>query len=393
MPTIHLRHVTKSYDLAHGGHPSGAAHIAAAATQGFRASDTNRYVQHTRAEHEPADRVNAIDDLSLIIKDGETLSILGPSGCGKTTLLKIVAGLINPDNGDVLYNGRDIKGTSPADHGIGMVFQSYALYPHMSARDNIGFFDMIQKRPDRIPEHIRMIVNIMGVRLEHILSRKPPTLSGGEQQRVAVARCLARDPQVFLFDEPLSNLDAKLRAQTRVQIKRLISHFKITTIYVTHDQAEAISLADRIAVMNRGKIEQIGTYQTLYHTPRNAFIAKFLGSPPMNLFSGYVYGDTWENTSFKVSPVRPGLRNGQRVWVGIRPEHVEIATSGIAARIDSIEHLFTERQQLIYARIGSQPCTIRAPLTVAVERGDIIALAFPREHLAMFDYDTGVRIG
>ena len=385
MPTIVLRHVTKRYTtpgLFGGG-------------SGERQSSPPRTPPEGRSDGttEPAERIHALDDLSLTIRNGETLSVLGPSGCGKTTLLRVIAGLLPPDAGEITYDGQPLASIPMAERGIGMVFQNYALYPHMPARDNIGFYDIVRKQPEKIPERIRYIVEIMGVDIRHLLSRKPPTLSGGEQQRVAVARCLARDPQVFLFDEPLSNLDAQLRVETRVQINRLLRHYKITSVYVTHDQNEAVALAHRIAIMRAGRIEQVGTYEALYHTPVNAFVAQFFGTPPMNLFLGYVHGDTWEGRSFQVAPIRPGLRQGQAVWLGIRPESISIGDTGIPAQIEFIEPILTRQRQFLHLIVGRQKCIANVPIGLSVTPNTRLHLQFPSEHLYFFDQKTGTRIG
>ena len=373
MPTIILRHVTKRFGRSE--RPPEASRVG--------------YAHATREAPSPY----ALDDLSLTIRDGETLAILGPSGCGKTTLLRVIAGLVKPDAGEILYDGVPLSEIPMPERGIGMVFQNYALYPHLRARENIGFYDILRGQPERIPERIRTVVEVMGVDLRYLLSRKPPTLSGGEQQRVAVARCIARDPKLFLFDEPLSNLDAKLRAETRVQIKRLLKHFRITSVYVTHDQQEAVALADRIAVMRAGHIEQTGTFRALYDTPKNAFVAQFFGTPPMNLFSGHVYGQTWEGRGFSVQPIRPGLRQGQAVYLGIRAERVQVAAEGIPARVEYSEPLFPSRQQLLHLEIEGQPCVAVVPLGEPVQMGQIVHLQFPAEHLYLFDRKSGARIG
>ncbi|MBN1563051.1 MAG: ABC transporter ATP-binding protein [Anaerolineae bacterium] len=389
MPTIVLRHVTKRYG---DGDPENTTGMEKLITSSARIFD-HRHAQKQEMR-EPSNRPHAVNDLSLTIRDGETLSIIGPSGCGKTTLLKIIAGLLKPTSGDVFYDSRAISDIPMAERGIGMVFQNYALYPHMQAWENIGFYDIIRKQPEKIPERIKYIIRIMGVELEHLLSRKPPTLSGGEQQRVAVARCLARDPQIFLFDEPLSNLDAKLRVETRAQINRLLHYYKITAIYVTHDQTEAIAISDRIAIMRAGKIEQIGTFHALYDTPKNAFVAQFFGNPPMNLFAGHIWDDVWEGRGFTVQPIRPGLRQGQAVWLGIRPEHITIVPAdGIPATIDHIEAILTHRQQLLYTNIAGQTCVVSVDLDQLVARGDTINLEFNTQNLYLFDKDTGARIG
>ncbi len=395
MPTVVLQHITKQYTEDDRRQPGSLSQVVTGGVRALFDKDNAYadYMQQMRTPSEPLTRPNAVADLSLIIRDGETLSILGPSGCGKTTLLKIIAGLMQPDSGDVLYDSVPIKDIPAGERGIGMVFQNYALYPHMAARENIGFFDIIHKQPEKIPERIRHISEVMGVEVRSLLSRKPPTLSGGEQQRVAIARCLARDPKIFLFDEPLSNLDAKLRLDTRVQIKRLIRHYQITSIYVTHDQTEAISLADRIAIMRDGKLEQVGTFQALYETPVNAFVAQFFGPSPMNLFGGHIAGDTWEGKGFHVHKVRPGLKNGQAVLLGIRPEHMILSNDGIPAKIDHVESILPQHRQIAYLLINSQPCTLSAPLEHPLKRGETIFLQFPIESVYLFDQQTGARIG
>lgn len=393
MPTIVLQHVTKRFDEDTKHEVPALNRLVTNTTRTVFNDKMGDYLAHLHPTNDPPDRKNALDDLSLTIRNGETLSILGPSGCGKTTLLKVIAGLVNPDSGEVLYDGTPVKSLSADERGIGMVFQSYALFPHMQARENIGFYDLIRKRPDRIPERIHHIVDVMGIDVKYLLDRKPPTLSGGEQQRVAVARCLARDPKIFLFDEPLSNLDAKLRVSTRAQIKRLLSHYQITSVYVTHDQSEAIILGDRIAIMRAGQIVQIGTFQALYDTPVNAFVAQFFGSPAMNLFAGNISGNVWLGRGIEISPIRPALRDGQAVLLGIRPEHIQIATAGIPARVEYIESIFTERRQLIYLHIAGQPCVVSTGLDVSIEAQSSIYIQFPFQNVYLFDQKTGTRIG
>lgn len=392
MPTITLRHVTKRFGAGSAADPGAISRLVSATTRPlFGAGSGPAHEQ--RGLPEPRDREFALDDLSLTIRDGETMSIVGPSGCGKTTLLKIIAGLVTPDSGEVLYDGTPIGSIPIVERGIGMVFQDYALYPHLVSRDNIGFYDMIHRQPERLPERIRTIVEVMGVALEHLLDRKPPTLSGGEKQRVAIARCLARDPHVFLFDEPLSNLDAKLRVETRIQIKRLLRHYQITSVYVTHDQTEAIALADRIAVMRSGKIEQVGTFAALYERPVNAFVAQFFGQPPMNLFPGRAYGEKWEGSRFGVAPIRPGLQHAQKILLGVRPEDIRIVDEGIPARIEHIEFNFPERRKLLYLALGEHRCVASVPLEAPGERGERVQLAFPAEKVFLFDERSGQRIG
>ncbi len=391
MPAITLRHVTMRFGAGDAGESSPITRLVSATTRPLFSGGAPAHER--RDQPEPRDREFAVDDLSLTIRDGETMSIVGPSGCGKTTLLKIIAGLVKPDAGEVLYDSEPISEIPISERGIGMVFQNYALYPHLESRDNIGFYDMIRHHPERLPERLRLIVDVMGVAIEHLLDRKPPTLSGGEQQRVAIARCLARDPRVFLFDEPLSNLDAKLRVETRIQIKRLLRHYRITSVYVTHDQTEAVALADRIAVMRSGKIEQVGTFEALYERPVNAFVAQFFGLPPMNLFPGRVYGESWEGSRFGVKPIRPGLEHGQRTLLGIRPEHVQVVDQGIPARIEHIEFNFPERRKLLYLALGEFRCVASVPLEAPGKRGERVQLAFPAEHIFLFDEASGQRVG
>lgn len=389
MPTIVLRHVSKRFGPRE---PPDVGQVAVPTARIFDANRTQN-ADRRRDAQDPADRNLALDDLSLTIRNGETLSVLGPSGCGKTTLLKVIAGLLKPDSGEITYDGVPIQAIPIAERGIGMVFQTYALYPHMEARENIGFYDIVRHQPEKIPERIRHIVEVMGIEVTHLLSRKPPTLSGGEQQRVAVARCLAREPKLFLFDEPLSNLDAKLRVDTRIQLNRLLRHYQITSVYVTHDQTEAIALAHRIAIMRAGKIEQVGTAHALYEAPVNAFVAQFFGTPPMNLFLGHIFGNAWEGRGFQVSSIRPGLRQGQAVWLGIRPENIELSDHGISARVEFTELILPQQTQLVYVTLSGQRCTVRVPLSTRVEPGDLLHLRFPPEYLYFFDRDSGARIG
>jgi len=232
--------------------------------------------------------VKALDNLSLTIRDGETMAIVGPSGCGKSTLLRVVAGLEHPDSGNVYYDEKLMNDIAPRTAGSDGVSELCPVPAH-EGEGNLGFFFRVRKRTnEEMMERIRITSEIMGIGFDLLLERKPGKLSGGQQQRVAIGRCIVRDPSLFLFDEPLSNLDAKLRSDTRVEIKRLLHRFTITAIYVTHDQTEAITLGDRIAVMRAGKIEQLGTYQEITGDPVNSFVAGFLGLPAMNLLRGWV---------------------------------------------------------------------------------------------------------
>jgi len=268
-------------------------------------------------------KVVAVDDLSLEVGKGEFFVLLGPSGCGKTTTLRIIAGLETPDRGSVLFDGEDVTRFSPAKRGVSMVFQSYAIWPHMTVYENIALPLKVRELPrEEVDRRVREAARLM--RIEDLLDRYPFQLSGGQRQRVAVARALAVTPRVLLMDEPLSNLDALLRVQARAELKRLQYETKLTTIYVTHDQLEAMVLADRVAVMNAGRILQVGPPEEVYNRPANRFVAHFIGSPPINFFEGVVERDGI-NVGFAKLPAAPEAPEsymGKRVIVGVRPEDV-----------------------------------------------------------------------
>ena len=323
MAEIRLEHVTKIY------RPSGLKFLSTRGVRGtYKDYEDKAFVERVSGQEvasgSASEPVRALDDLSLTVGDGETLAIVGPSGCGKSTLLRVVAGLEPLDEGRVLYDGEDVTEVEPKSRGIGMVFQSYALYPHMKGEGNLAFFFKVRNRPPaEMEERIKITSDIMGIGFDTLLSRKPGKLSGGQQQRVAIGRCIVRDPRLFLFDEPLSNLDAKLRTNTRVEIKRLLHRFEITAIYVTHDQTEAITLGDRIAVMKDGKIEQLGTYGQITTNPATAFVAGFLGLPPMNMIQGWTAQPDGTLTSeMGTVPIPEHLRDlvtpGQKLIVGLQ---------------------------------------------------------------------------
>jgi ABC-type sugar transport system ATPase subunit len=341
--------------------------------------------------------VKAIDQVDLLISDGETISLVGPSGCGKTTLLRVVAGLLDPDEGEIYFDGKPMVGVQAKDRGIGMVFQSYALYPHMQSFENLAFTFRVRDRDEEIPERVRVTSEIMGVGFEALLSRKPPTLSGGEQQRVAIARCIVRDPSLFLFDEPLANLDAKLRSQTRVEIKRLLRRFAITSIYVTHDQVEAIALGDRIAVMRNGRISQVAPYREVYDRPANTFVAGFIGSPAMNLYSGEVVNGQVQFADFQwplPQAVRPDVKAGQVVMLGIRPEHIALNDQdGIQALTEVVEPLVSEDAQIVHVNMGHESCVLRIGRRIPVAPGHRVCLQFDPEKVHFFDAQTEERLG
>jgi ABC-type sugar transport system ATPase subunit len=237
------------------------------ARMGMAPENRSYYAEMSRRMAQNVPGGVALRHLSVEAHAGETLALVGPSGCGKTTLLKVIAGLQAPDAGRVFFDDRDVTHLPPGARGIGMVFQSYALFPHLKSRDNVSFFYWVHRRQAEIPARVRAVSEMMGLDFATLLDRKPPKLSGGQQQRVAIARCIAREPSAFLFDEPLSHLDAKLRMQLRAEIKRLLHRFSVTSLYVTHDQTEAIALGDRIGIMREGRMEQVGSYAEIYGRP------------------------------------------------------------------------------------------------------------------------------
>ena len=316
--------------------------------------------------------VPVIHGVNAEIRDGEFIVIVGPSGCGKSTLLRMVAGLEEITGGTIAIGERVVNNLEPARRDIAMVFQNYALYPHMSVFDNMAYGLKIAKvAKDDIKARVDKAAKIL--ELVHLLERKPRQLSGGQRQRVAMGRAIVRQPQVFLFDEPLSNLDAKLRAQTRIEIQKLHRELGITSLFVTHDQVEAMTLAQRMIVMNAGNMEQFGTPEEVYHTPASTFVASFIGSPPMNLLNH-----------------APGAQPG--TTLGIRPEHLDItADGGWAVQVETVELLGAER--LVYGRVGDEQLIVRieegAP---APQPGDTIHVT-PRAHrLHTFDAGTGKRL-
>jgi multiple sugar transport system ATP-binding protein len=321
---------------------------------------------------------NAVDGVSLVCHDGEYLVLLGPSGCGKTTLLRMIAGLEEPTGGDILIGGKSVRGLPPRARKIAMVFQSYALYPHKRVGQNISFpleaQGMSKKEKD---ERVRWAADLLGI--GHLLERKPRQLSGGERQRVALARALVREPQVFLLDEPLSNLDAKLRASARLELKQFQQRLGASTIYVTHDQVEAMGLGDRIAVLNQGRLQQVGTPDEIYHESANTFVATFVGSPPMNLL----------------------LRDGR--LVGFRPENVRVVRrsehrnggSVFACRVMRIENLGSDRYVYLAVKNDAGDSTLIAKLATSepidVSADDEADLVVEKRHLRFFDRETGDR--
>ena len=345
----------------------------------------------------------AVDGVDLAVRDGEFVVLVGPSGCGKSTTLRMIAGLESISAGEVRIGDRVVNDVAAKDRNIAMVFQNYALYPHMTVFDNMAFgLKLRGMAASDIDARVREAAELL--RIGGLLDRKPRHLSGGEQQRVALGRALVRKPDVFLFDEPLSNLDAKLRVQMRREIARLHHELSATMLYVTHDQAEAMTLGDRIVVLNGGRVQQIDTPLGVYRAPRNTFVAGFVGSPAMNLVEGTVASEdgalAFHATGGAFSLLLPprwrgtlASRDGQAVLLGIRPEDVRAATqadTGVRMRVDLVEPLGQEL--LVTARLGEHEVIARLPPAAAAQPGQDITLAFDPEALHFFDSETRERI-
>jgi multiple sugar transport system ATP-binding protein len=326
--------------------------------------------------------------ISLSIADGEFMVLVGPSGCGKSTLLRMLAGLEEVSAGSIAIDGRVVNDVESKDRDIAMVFQSYALYPHMTVRDNMGFSLKLRKDDKkRIAERVAVAAKILN--LEPYLDRYPRELSGGQRQRVAMGRAIVRDPKVFLFDEPLSNLDAKLRVAMRSEIKALHQRLKTTTVYVTHDQVEAMTMADRIAVMNEGRIEQLGGPLELYDRPANLFVAQFIGSPAMNVLEG-TYADGAVEALGARWPCDAKANAGQAVKYGIRPEHLQLASAGIAAQVVVVEPMGAETELLV--KVQDQSLTVTTHGRSDARPGERIHLAPQSRHAHLFEAAGGRRL-
>ena len=338
--------------------------------------------------------VLAIKDFDLHIKDGEAVVLLGPSGCGKTTLLRLIAGLDQPDSGSVLYNDTPLDDIPIEERGIGMVFQNYVLIPHWESRRTIGFFLRLRDREDEVPAHVQTVANITGVDINKLLGRFPRHLSGGEKQRVSIARAFARDLELLLFDEPFANLDAKFRGQARIELKRLIQEFNVTLVYVTHDQVEAMSIADRIVVINAGRVIQSGTFEALRQDPDSLFVAEFLGTPTINAFWGRVSGGVWDGSYMGRAPLPQPLPDGAEVIVGIRPEHIVLCQegAGIPAVIERATPYYAEKFLLLEVWLRKRRWRIQVPLGERHQPGDTVHCRLDWARALFFDAKTGARI-
>jgi multiple sugar transport system ATP-binding protein len=353
----------------------------------------------------------AVHGVDLEIADGEFVVLVGPSGCGKSTTLRMIAGLESISAGRLLIGDRVVNDLPPRDRDIAMVFQNYALYPHMTAYENMAFALKMRKLPkSEIDERVRRAAGILGI--EELLPRTPRAMSGGQRQRVAVGRAIVREPQVFLFDEPLSNLDAKLRVQMRREFARLHQRLGATMVYVTHDQVEAMTLGDRIVVLNEGRVQQIDTPMALYERPRNTFVAKFIGSPPMNLIEGTVVSDggvrfrstdgalTLTPTLAWKSVLAPRASTGRAVVLGIRPEDIAVraakggapgADATLPARVDLVEP--TGSEALLYASAAGHDVAVRADRGTLPSAGSEVTLVLDPDRAHFFDAESGEEVG
>jgi len=339
--------------------------------------------------------LQVLHGVSVAARDGEFVVLVGPSGCGKSTLLRMIAGLESITDGEIDIGGRVVNELEPKERDIAMVFQSYALYPHMTVRDNMAFsLKLSRKSKQEIENEVRRAAEILA--LEPLLDRYPRQLSGGQRQRVAMGRAIVRHPAVFLFDEPLSNLDAKLRVQMRGEIKALHSRLKATMIYVTHDQMEAMTMADRIVVMRAGRIEQIGSPLEIYDNPSNSFVGGFIGSPSMNFVDGTVVEEggrlALRDVGGTLWPLGSKARAyvGRQVQVGIRPEHIRVVEGGIAASVLNIEPTGAETH--LQVEVGGQPIVVVVHDRLAAEVGAAVGIEADPDRVTLFDQQTGVRL-
>ena len=336
-------------------------------------------------------QTEVLHGVSVEIDDGEFVILVGPSGCGKSTLLRMIAGLENISAGEIAIGNRVVNDVAPKERDIAMVFQNYALYPHMTVRDNMAFSLSLAKVPKTmIEQQVARAAQILG--LTPYLIGYPRQLSGGQRQRVAMGRAIVRDPQVFLFDEPLSNLDAKLRVQMRAEIKELHQRLATTTIYVTHDQIEAMTMADKIVVMNSGNVEQIGAPLDLYDHPNNLFVAGFIGSPAMNFLKGKIEGGAFQAEGGIALPL-PGNGNGAEgklVVYGVRPEHFQLSAQGLPATVHVIEPTGSETQ--VMAEFAGAPVVCAFRERVSAKPGETIRITPDSSLVHVFDASSGQRM-
>ncbi|WP_440009485.1 ABC transporter ATP-binding protein [Halomicrococcus sp. SG-WS-1] len=337
----------------------------------------------------------AVDDLDVTVDDGDFLVLVGPSGCGKSTTLRCIAGLETVTSGQILLDDREITHLKPKERDMAMVFQNYALYPHMSVRKNIGYGLKITTDLDKSEINERVEETATLLEIEELLDKKPSELSGGQQQRVALGRAIIREPEVFLMDEPLSNLDAKLRTTMRTEIQQLQQDMDVTTIYVTHDQTEAMTMGDYIAVLNDGKLQQLGTPLECYHKPRNRFVAGFIGSPSMNFFDVKRGGNVLEHEAFTYAisgeTVDAIDQASDRLTMGIRPEHIAIVDESVENAVRTEVEVVEPMGELsyVYLTIGDATYTASVSGEMRLSSGDVVDVEFPEDKIHLFDTETG----
>jgi ABC-type sugar transport system ATPase subunit len=395
MARIRLIDISKYFEVSAGKVKESRAH---AIVREKRDARSERVVDSAK--------VAALDHFNLEIPDGLTYAVVGPSGCGKTTLLRIVAGLDQDYSGQVYYDDTLMDRVRPQDRRIGMVFQNFALYPQWKGEGNLRFFFRVHHVDEaETRERIRATSEIMGIGFEELLGRMPRTLSAGQKQRVAIGRAIVREPRLFLFDEPLSNLDAELRARSRVEIRRLLTRFHVTALYVTHDQREATILGDRIVVMRDGRLEQVGAYADLAERPANTFVASFLGPRPMNLFAGGTAVSGIARFGELAIPLPKNLRSlvveGQSLTAGVRPEVARIRegaqsspdTIRIRGTVELIEPDFARREQSIQVHTGNYTYFGVCPQDLPLRLKEEVDVAFPADAFIFFDGANGKRIG
>ncbi|ELY97753.1 ABC transporter ATP-binding protein [Natrialba aegyptia] len=357
----------------------------------------------TKVYDSPSGSIEAVDDLTLAIDDGEFVVFVGPSGCGKSTTLRCIAGLETVTDGTIEFGSEDVTDQKPKERDIAMVFQNYALYPHMTARKNMAFGLKMSTdlSEDEIEDRVEETAQMMGI--EELLADKPKALSGGQQQRVALGRAIVRDPSVFLMDEPLSNLDAKLRAQMRTELQQLQHDLDVTTVYVTHDQTEAMTMGDRIVVLNDGELQQVGTPLECYHRPANRFVAGFLGSPPMNFLPVEADRDAGELShprfSLSLSDSVVADLDGTELVMGLRPEHGSLTTTPDAHPEPDrlVEATVTVTEPMgdvtnVYLDVGGESVTVTAGGHLGLTDGESVWLYVPEAKLHLFDAETGTAI-
>ena len=342
--------------------------------------------------------IKALDDVTLAVRSGEVMGVIGPTGCGKSTLLRAVSGLLPLASGKVLFDGQDQAKVPARERGIGMVFQDYALYSHWKVRENLSFYFRLRKREAEAPEHIREAAAILGVDFSYLLGKFPSTLSDGQRQQVAIARCLVRDPRVFLMDEPFSNLDASQRQHARVQLKRLLQRFRVTTFYVTHDQEEAAALCDRVAFMDAGRIWQVDTFRNLLVWPKSLRVADFVTQPGTHFIEGAVMEGHFACPQFSL-PLTPAVlartSPGQAVTARIPPLSVSLAdgeSPAFRGAVEWIEPLPMHRAQRITCSAGAVKLSVELSQQHAVQIGDVLALAIDPDEVQIFDTRTGANL-